>query len=122
MDRLLRAILVLGAASISSLAIVFGFAALSDPLPPDTTYRPLPARPFSAVKADDEAQKTRVMARQSELLNQRFDLDNKPMPGVMMSSGRKAVQAGVRVRLPARMRSSDAVCCLLGSCRYRTSS
>jgi len=101
MDRLLRAVLVLGAASISSLAIVFGFAALSDPLPPDTTYRPLPARPFSAVKADDEAQKTRVMARQSELLNQRFDLDNKPMPGVMMSGGRKAVQAGVRVRLPS---------------------
>lgn len=28
-------------------------AALSDPLPPDLTYRPLPVRPFSAVRADD---------------------------------------------------------------------
>jgi hypothetical protein len=41
------------AAGVSSFAIVFGLAALSDPLPPDTTYRPLPARPLSAVRADD---------------------------------------------------------------------
>jgi cytochrome c peroxidase len=50
---------------------------------------------------DDEAQKPRVMDRQSELLNQRYELGNRPVPGVLMSGGRKAVQAGVRVRLPA---------------------
>src|SRR5438874_5775434 len=87
------------AAGVSSLAIVFGLAALSDPLPPDTAYRPLPARPLSAVQADDEVQKPQVMARQSELLNQRYDLTNRAIPGVMMSGGKKPVQAGVRVKL-----------------------
>jgi hypothetical protein len=46
MDRFLRAVLVLASAGITSFAIVFGFAALSDPLPPDTTYRPLPSSHF----------------------------------------------------------------------------
>ena len=32
-----------------------------DPLPPDTTYRPLPTRPFSEVKRMDEAAKAGVM-------------------------------------------------------------
>lgn len=74
-------------------------SALSDPLPPDTTYRPLPARPFSAVKADDEAQKPRVMARQRTLLEERYNLSDRPMPRTMMSGGTKPVQDGVRVKL-----------------------
>jgi cytochrome c peroxidase len=76
------------------------FTALSDPLPPDTTYRPLPVRPFSAVKADDEAQKPEVMKRQRALLEARYDLADRPLQGVMMSGGTKPVQAGVRVKLP----------------------
>jgi cytochrome c peroxidase len=52
------------------------------------------------VKADDEAQKARVMQRHAALLEQRYDLANRPIPGVVMSGGRKTVQAGVRVRLP----------------------
>src|SRR3954468_20086568 len=76
-------------------------SASSDPLPPDTTYRPLPTRPLSEVRADDEAQKPQVMARQADLLNRRYDLTDKPISGVMMSGGRKPVQAGVRVKLPA---------------------
>src|SRR3954468_14367924 len=83
------------------LVLACSLAALSDPLPPDATYRPLPTLPFSAVKSADEAQKPAVMQRQSALLNQRYDLANRPMPGVMMSGGRRAVQDGVRVRLPA---------------------
>jgi cytochrome c peroxidase len=78
------------------LAAISAFAA--DPLPPDATYRPLPTLPFSAVKANDEAQKSKVMQRQSALLNQRYDLSNRPMD-VMMSGGKKSVQAGVRVKL-----------------------
>ncbi|MCM5681285.1 hypothetical protein M8A51_17300 [Schlegelella sp. S2-27] len=73
----------------------------ADPLPADATYRPLPTLPFSAVKAADEAQKAAVMARQKALLNTRYDLSNRPIPGVMMSGGRKPVQGGVRVKLPA---------------------
>ena len=80
------------------VAALGAFAA--DPLPPDTTYRPLPTLPFSVVKANDEAQKPTVMQRQSALLAERYDLADRPS-GVMMSGGRKAVQAGVRVKLPA---------------------
>ncbi len=80
--------------------LLCGLAASSDPLPPDTTYRPLPTLPFSAVKANDEAQKRQVMQRQANLLNQRYDLSDRPIPGVMMSGGRKPVQGGVRVKLP----------------------
>ena len=81
----------------SALAI----SASSDPLPPDTTYRPLPTRPLSEVRADDEAQKQQVMARQADLLNRRYELANQPIPGVMMAGGGKPVQDGVRVKLPA---------------------
>lgn len=76
-------------------------AAERDPLPPDTTYRPLPTMPLSRVQEIDEAAKPQVMQRQRELLEARYDLADRPMQGVMMSGGRKAVQDGTRVRLPA---------------------
>ncbi len=81
-------------------AILCSLAALADPLPPDATYRPLPTLPFEAVKANDEAAKPQVMQRQADLLAQRYDLSDGPIPGVMMSGGRKPVQGGVRVKLP----------------------
>lgn len=74
--------------------------AAADPLPPDTTYRQLPVMPPSRARAIDEAQKPAVMARQRELLEGRYDLVDRPLPGVMMSGGTKPVQEGVRVRLP----------------------
>jgi cytochrome c peroxidase len=83
------------------LSLPFSPSAISDPLPPDLTYRPLPTLPFSRVKAADEAQKTAVMQRQSGLLNERYDLSDQPMQRVMMSGGRKPVQQGVRVKLAA---------------------
>ena len=36
-----------------------GLVVIADPLPPDTTYRPLPTLPFSAVKQADEAAEAR---------------------------------------------------------------
>ena len=53
------------------------------------------------MRADDEAQKQQVMARQADLLNRRYELANQPIPGVMMAGGGKPVQDGVRVKLPA---------------------
>src|SRR3954452_12619712 len=91
---------VLRAISPVCAMLLCSLAVSSDPLPPDTTYRPLPTLPFSEVKTADEAQKPQVMQRQSNLLNQRYDLSNGPIPGVMMSAGRKPVQGGVRVKLP----------------------
>ncbi|MBV9482873.1 MAG: cytochrome B6 [Acidobacteria bacterium] len=84
---------------------VLGFSMLarSDPLPPSATYRPLPSVPFSVVKANDEAQNAAVMQRQAALFSQRYDLADRPIPGIMMSGGRKAVQGGVRVKLPPGM-------------------
>jgi cytochrome c peroxidase len=84
---------------IAGVAIL-SLAALAEPLPPDATYRPLPTQPLEAVKAIDEADKPDVMQRQRQLLEQRYDLSDRPMQGVMMSGGRKPVQDGVRVKLP----------------------
>ncbi|MER8460774.1 cytochrome B6 [Mesorhizobium sp. M0915] len=85
---------LLGAAAVT-------LTAASDPLPPDLTYRPLPSLPLSAVKENDEAQKPAVIERQRKLLESRYNLADRPMRGVMMSGGRKVVQEGVRVKLPA---------------------
>lgn len=87
--------------SISPIAFVVATScATADPLPPDATYRPLPTQPFDAVKAEDEAQKTGVMQRQQSLMQERYDLSDRALPGAMMSGGRKPVQGAVRVRLP----------------------
>ena len=82
------------------LTMTIGFAARgADPLPPDATYRPLPTVPPSVVRKNDEAAKPMVTQRQQALLQERYDLANRPMQGVLMSGGRKAVQDGVRVKL-----------------------
>ena len=80
--------------------VVLTLPALAEPLPPDATHRPLPTQPLDVVKAMDEADKPEVMQRQRALLEQRYDLADRPMPGVMMSGGRKPVQDDLRVRLP----------------------
>jgi cytochrome c peroxidase len=87
----------------AALALAVSVHAFADSLPPDATYRPLPTQPFSAVKASDEAAKPAVMQRQQALLRERYDLADRPMNGVRMSGGRKAIQDGVRAKLPAGM-------------------
>ncbi|WP_424360297.1 cytochrome B6 [Methylocystis parvus] len=88
-------------ASLPPLALALLLSpALAQSLPPDATYRPLPTQPFDAVRADDEAQKPSVMERQQSLLRERYELSDRPIAGVTMSGGRKAVQGGVRVKLP----------------------
>ena len=65
--------------SVATAAAGFvGLAVLADPLPPSATYRPLPTLPFDVVKANDEAEKPRVMQDQQAVLNQRYDLSNNP--------------------------------------------
>ena len=56
---------------------------------------------FAAVRARDVSAKPQVMQRQRTVLADRYDLSDRPATGVMMSGGRKAVQQGVRVKLPA---------------------
>ncbi|TVS17727.1 MAG: cytochrome B6 [Planctomycetaceae bacterium] len=70
---------------------------------PDQTYMPAKIdESFESMKAKDEAAKPEVMQRQQQLLEERYDLRDDPSD-VLMSGGRKAVQQGVRVRLPAGM-------------------
>ncbi|HKQ12807.1 MAG TPA: hypothetical protein VJT80_05200 [Steroidobacteraceae bacterium] len=85
-------------ATLSIIAAATTFASLADPLPPDATYRPLPTVPLDVVRRNDEAAKPAVTRRQQSLLNERYELANRAIPGVMMSGGRKAVQGGVRVK------------------------
>jgi cytochrome c peroxidase len=55
---------------------------------------------FAALMAQKVSEKPEVEARQNALLMDRYDLSDNPHPTVRMSAG-KAVQRGVRVRLPA---------------------
>jgi cytochrome c peroxidase len=67
------------------------------------TYRKaVPEEDFDTIKAGDEKDKPRVAARQKGLLNERYDLSDKPS-AMKMAGGRRAVQEGVRVRLPSGM-------------------
>ncbi len=63
------------------------------------TYMPVIVdKEFSEVMHADVTAKPKVMARQKELLEQRYDLRDQPAGGVTMSKG-KPVQKGVRVKL-----------------------
>lgn len=66
-----------------------------------SSYSPVVAKePFGEVMQRMEDAKSEVMARQMELLEERYDLSDRPAKGVKMSAARKAVQEGVRVKLP----------------------
>ena len=57
---------------------------------------------FAAVRARMSAAKPAIMQRQKTLLEERYDLGDRPATGVTMSRG-KAVQDGVRVKLRGGM-------------------
>ena len=65
-----------------------------------SSYLPVTEEDFTTVLARMRAAKAAVMKRQMDLLGARYDLSDRPAAGVTMSRG-KAVQDGVRVRLPA---------------------
>lgn len=54
---------------------------------------------FNSVMTRMKAAKPEVMERQKQLLNERYDLSDRPAKDVTMSGG-KPVQEGVRVKLP----------------------
>ncbi len=69
------------------------------PAPAKSSYTPVVEEPFETVFKRMTAAKDDVMNRQMGLLAERYDLADRPASGVTMSGG-KAVQAGVRVKLP----------------------
>lgn len=67
---------------------------------PPSSYMPVVSQEdFQTVAKRMQDNKASIMARHNNLLNQRYDLSNKPSTTVTMTGG-KAVQEGVRVKLP----------------------
>ena len=68
-----------------------------------TSYAPVAIQEdFAKTMARMKADKPSVMARQQDLLKERYDLSNRPAKGATMSGG-KPIQEGVRAKLPAGM-------------------
>jgi len=69
--------------------------------PPPSSYMPVVMKEdFTKTVARMQAAKSQVMKRQMDLLRARYDLSNRPAAGIKMSGG-KAIQEGVRAKLPA---------------------
>src|SRR5713101_2776722 len=102
-----RRVAILGWAGLGGLCgglLLYGLGAAQAPQtqpPSGKTYFPVVEQDFATVRASDQGAKAAVMQRQRTLLAERYDLSNRPAPGAMMAGGRKAVQQGVRVKLPA---------------------
>jgi cytochrome c peroxidase len=77
-------------------------AALSQEKPPSSYMPVVEQEDFRTMMERMKAAKPGIMKRQADLLAQRYDLSNRPAKGVTMFRG-KAVQDGVRVRLPQGM-------------------
>jgi cytochrome c peroxidase len=68
-----------------------------------TSYAPVDIKEsFASIMARMTAAKPGIEKEHTALLNERYDLSNRPAQGVTMSRG-KPVQEGVRVKLPAGM-------------------
>ncbi len=68
-----------------------------------TSYAPVDIKEdFASTMARMKAAKPEIMKRQMDLLNERYDLSDRPARDVTMSRG-KAVQEGVRIKLQGGM-------------------
>ncbi|MGH8603469.1 MAG: cytochrome B6, partial [Gammaproteobacteria bacterium] len=65
-----------------------------------TSYAPVDIKKaFSATLERMKEAKAKVMQRQEDLLQERYDLSDRPAKGAAMTGG-KPIQEGVRVKLP----------------------
>ena len=95
---------------VGGLLVVLGLGRAEDRKPADqakksvpTSYAPVViTEPFDTIRTRMEAEKPKIQQRQADLLAERYDLADKADDGVKMTRG-KAVQAGVRVKLPPGM-------------------
>jgi cytochrome c peroxidase len=68
-----------------------------------TSYAPVAiTEDFATTMARMKSAKQEIMKRQMDLLNERYDLSNRPTTGVTMTKG-KPIQEGVRVKLSKDM-------------------
>jgi cytochrome c peroxidase len=101
---------VLGIFASSGMLVAALPAAAADP--PPTSYAPVViTEDFATVKSRMTADKPKVEARQKALLESRYDLSNRPAKGATMSRG-KAIQEGVRAKLPSGIGSWEDLAAL----------
>lgn len=88
---------------ICIVIFAFTFSYGQSTKPKTSSYSPVVIKEdFETVLARMKAAKSEIMKRQMDLLEQRYDLSDRPAEGVTMSRG-KPVQEGIRVKLPAGM-------------------
>lgn len=78
--------------------VVIALVALADP-PPSSFMKVVEEEPFDEVVKRKKEEKPKIAERHKKLLEQRYDLSDKPADKVTMSRG-KGIQTGVRVKLP----------------------
>jgi cytochrome c peroxidase len=84
----------------ATVVLAFGFAYAQQGPRGKTSYMPVDiTEPFSAIFVRLSAQKPDVTREHMALLNERYDLSDRPAAGVTMDRT-KPVQDGVRVKLP----------------------
>src|SRR6266403_1704888 len=82
-------------------AAVLPVAAVAEEPAKGSSYLPVAiGENFTAIMARMKAAKPDIEKRQTTLLQERYDLSDRPAKGITMSKG-KAIQEGVRVKLPA---------------------
>ena len=96
------ALVVLGVVVLG--AVVWQLGNLRAQQPPNSYAPVIMQEDFDKVMARMSAAKPEIMQRQMKLLEERYDLSDRPAEGVTMSRG-KAVQEGVRAKLPAGVKS-----------------
>jgi cytochrome c peroxidase len=85
---------------VYAAALVLPLALAAEQPAKNSSYAPVAiGEDFTAIMARMKAAKAGVEKRQADLLQERYDLSNRPAKGGAMSRG-KAVQEGVRVTLP----------------------
>jgi cytochrome c peroxidase len=93
------------ALGLAIVGLVAGARAMQGPTagapnPAVSSYIAVNEEDFQTVFARMRAAKVEVEKRQRDLLASRYDLSDRPVTGVSMSRG-KAIQGGIRVKLPA---------------------
>src|SRR5712664_4235274 len=92
---------LLAGVAAATVILAFGVAYAQQGPRGKTSYMPVDiTEPFSAIFTRLSAQKPEVTREHMALLNERYDLSNRPAAGVTMDRT-KPVQEGVRVKLPA---------------------
>ena len=87
--------------AFAAVTLALGAAYAQQPPRGKSSYAPVDiTEPFSAILARLSAQKPAVEREHMAVLNERYDLSNRPAAGVTMDHA-KPVQEGVRVKLTA---------------------